>query len=141
MKNGKIRVRIKPLPSWRSHAGARRDRRPRRCEASATGATACDHGARVRAANLVLVTPAIACSVEGEADDVAEQSSAEDFGSVGACVDDVDEGVSGDEETVEGGAEAGEGGPANPAGKRSAESFGSDERDREHGEVGDLVVG
>src|SRR5580700_7708336 len=83
----------------------------------------------------------VAGAVEGVADDVADEGGADDLCGVGASVDDVDEGVGGDKQTEECGDEAGDGGPANPPGERCAEGFGSDERNREHREVSDLVVG
>lgn len=44
---------------------------------------------------------AIADAVEGVADDVADERSAEDLGRVGSGVDDGDEGVRGDQEAEE----------------------------------------
>jgi hypothetical protein len=79
-------------------------------------------------------------AVEEIAEGVAEEGGAEDFGCVGAGVDDVDEWIGGDEEAEERGAEAGDGGPAEPAGEGCAESGGSDEWDGEHGEVGEFVL-
>ena len=61
-------------------------------------------------------TVAVAGAVEGVADDVAQKSSAKDLGGVGARVDDVDEGIGGDDEAEERSAEAGDGGPAEPGG-------------------------
>src|ERR1700728_1777413 len=83
----------------------------------------------------------VASAVEGVADDVADKRGADDLGGVGAGVDDVDEGIGGDQQTEEGGDEAGDGGPANPAWEGGAEAAGSDEWNGEHGEVSDLVVG
>ena len=83
----------------------------------------------------------VAGAVEGVANDVADKGGAEDLGCVGAGIDDVDEGIGGDQQAEERGAETRQGRPADPAGQFRAEGPGSDERDSEHGEVGDLVVG
>ena len=70
-----------------------------------------------------MARPAVADAVESEADNVAEKGSAEDLGSIRARIDDIDEGIGGDDEAEERGAEAGDGGPAQPAGQACAKRF------------------
>ena len=87
-----------------------------------------------------MARPAVADAVESEADNVAEKGSAEDLGGIRARIDDIDEGIGGDDEAEERGAQAHDGGPAKPAGKPVAECRCPDEWDGEHRDVGELVV-